>query len=123
MANGPDFFDAGEIVAVADAVGPQDDHDLAGVISRPPVPIAVMFADRPRQPIARTEKVDGGRFAPAVRENRRLRLFGRRERVIHPRHLTHHVLPAELIGEILRKWSIVLMLERGRPQSDPALIM
>src|SRR5689334_19357590 len=77
---------------------------------RPPIPVVVVVADRPREAVPWPVEIDRRCFAPAVAEDGCSRALLRRHAVIDARDLLHHLLPAELVGEVLRQRTVVLPL-------------
>src|SRR5215472_15646738 len=95
-------FDALKMLAVAGSVTAQHDHGASGIVAWTPDPIAIVPADRGRQPVASTVEVYGRGLAPAVAENRCARSLFRRQAVVDSRHLGDHLRPAELVSKPLR---------------------
>src|SRR5207237_5653305 len=98
-----DCFHAREMFPVPGAVTAQNDDAFTRVIAWAPEPVALMAADRFRQPVLLPEKIDRAGLTVAVREDRRLRALLRRKRVINASDLPGHFLPAEFVGEMLRQ--------------------
>ena len=63
MRGAADRIDPREVLAIARAVAAKHDHAFAGVVARPPKPVALMIADRFRQPIFFPEEIDRARLA------------------------------------------------------------
>src|SRR6266446_99242 len=103
MIGVPDDFHAAEMLAIAGAVAAKHDHALAGVIARAPKPVALMIANRFRQPVLRAEEIDRASLAVTVREDCSPRALLGRKRVVNAADFARHFLPAEFIGEMLRQ--------------------
>src|ERR1051326_3125668 len=121
MIGSTDDFYSGKMFAVAFSVAPENDDAFAGVIARTPKPITLMTADRFRQTVLLSEKIDRASLAVAVGEDRGLcPLFGRK-RVVNLAHFARHVLPAEFIGEMLGQRTVLLVL--GFERLDPERLL
>ncbi len=81
----------------------QQNHALAGVAVRSPVPIVLMKADGRRQTILRSEVIDCASLSIIVGLDGGPGLHIGRQAVIDTRHLGHHRFPAKLVGIILRQ--------------------
>ena len=108
--------------AVASAIAAEHDHAFAGVIARSPKPIALVVADRFRQPVFFPEEIDRARLPVTVGKDRRLRALLRRKLVVDARNFLRHFLPAKFIGEMLRQRPGRLVLGLRRLEADRLLV-
>ena len=93
----------------------QQDHALAGVAVRSPVPVVLMKADRRRQAVLRSEVIDRASLPVVAGLDRGLGLHVGRQAVIDARHLGHHGFPSKLVGIVLRqRRARVTVLADGR---------
>src|SRR5690242_11874586 len=115
-------FDGGEMFAISATVAAQHDNGLTGVIARAPIPIALMPADGFLQAVSGAKEIDCARLAVAVRKDRSGGALGGRQTEVHLRHRLSHFFPSELVGEILRQWTILLVFRLGRFQAERFLI-
>src|SRR5439155_14736404 len=103
-------FHAGEVFAIAGSIAAEHNHAFAGVVSRPPIPIVLMIADRLRQSVLFSEEIDRPRLTLAVGENCGHRALLGRKFIVSSSDFPRHFLPAKLIGEMLRQWTGRLVL-------------
>src|SRR5258708_22572154 len=86
-----------KMFAIAASAAAQHDDNVAGVVSRAPVPVILVRTDGPGQIVLWAEIIDGRGFAVSVAEDGGMRLFLVRKTVVDAGHFAHHVLPPELI--------------------------
>src|SRR5947208_12519498 len=111
-----------EMLPVTFAVAPKNDHAFAGVIARSPEPVALVIADRFRQPVLLPEEIDRPSLAVAVREDCRLRALLGRKRVVNLADFAGHLFPAEFVGEMLRQRARRLVFRLWRLDPERLLI-
>src|SRR5579859_2594850 len=95
------------VIGVAPTLGTvaiplQQDQAFASVLTRSPVIVVLVRADRFRQSILPAEEVDGAGLAIIARQDSRFGAHLRRQRVINSRDGLHHLRPAKLVAEVLR---------------------
>src|SRR5687767_9388172 len=105
MAGAADRIHPGEVLAIAGAIAAKHNHTFAGVVPRPPEPVALMIADRLGQPVFFSEEIDCPRLPVTIGEDRGRRALFWRKLVVNARDLPHHLLPAKFIGKMLRQWA------------------
>src|SRR5438445_10192363 len=101
--------------AITSTVASKHDNGRAIIIARPPKPVCLMVADCPRQPVLGAEEINGGSFPVVIGKDGSVCALRRRQQVVNVGDLAGHLVPAELIGEILREWTVALILEFGWP--------
>src|SRR5436190_9862944 len=115
-------FHAGKVFAIAGSIAPEHNHTFAGVLSRPPIPIVLMIADRLRQSVLFPKKIDRSGLTVTVGENRSCFALLWREFVINSSDFPRHFFPSKLIGEMLRQWTGRLVLGLGGLKAHHLLI-
>src|SRR5580698_11162988 len=83
----------------------ENDQTIAGISARTPQPPGLMSAERRRQPVFRSEEIDGSGLPVVLRDDSAIFAFIGWNFVPRNRDLIHNLIPAELVGIVLRKHS------------------
>src|SRR5947207_1247605 len=105
-----DCLNTGKVFAITAPVAAKDDYAFSGVFSRAPIPIVLMIADRLRESVFLSEKIDRSRLSITVGKNGGYGALLGRELIVNSAGFFRHFLPPEFIGEILWQRSCGLIL-------------